>query len=200
MVLLSRLSWFMITLLKQKQKLPKSSKLLVRIEWIKFFCTWNVPKSGNFTPASIHQSLSLSGDSQKLASNTAMSHCLVNRLRQKAGCYQEFKKPPGNDLCNPKTVKSSAICKRYVNCEAFVLCVLNPDWPVIKNVYIYIYIQYVAEMNIIQYNFKCTIGLMNHQKKILVICSPAVLFFFVWKTASKRAVRSIGCKGHALKG
>lgn len=139
MVLLSRLSWFMITLLKQKQKLPKSSKLLVRIEWIKFFCTWNVPKSGNFTPASIHQSLSLSGDSQKLASNTAMSHCLVNRLRQKAGCYQEFKKPPGNDLCNPKTVKSSAICKRYVNCEAFVLCVLNPDWPVIKNVYIYIY-------------------------------------------------------------
>lgn len=25
-------------------------------------------------------------------------------------------------------------------------------------------------------------------------------FFFVWKTASKRAVRSMGCKGHALKG
>lgn len=37
----------------------------------------------------------------------------------------------------------------------------------------------------------------------LVICSPAVFFFFClenWKTASKRAVRSIGCKGHALNG
>lgn len=34
----------------------------------------------------------------------------------------------------------------------------------------------------------------------LVICSPAVFFFCLESLASKRAVRSMGCKGHALKG
>ena len=68
--------------------------------------------------------------------------------------------------------------------------------------YIYIYIQYVAEMN--EYN---TIQLqMYHwsdeppKKNPRDLLTRRVFFFCLESLASKRAVRSIGCKGHALNG